>query len=547
MKYATLVYFFAGILVMSVLGAREDHSESTDLLIDPHLIAEAAEVWSILTASQNRVWPGWDVSDTPILFYLPGQQDLLINHPNPPEGFIPYKGPLSFPGATMFVRNGATFFDLDGQNTSTRVNGLSTLVVADTLSNLRQQLMTILNDPRPVREKFPPGNYDVLATNPYGQMTMIAHEAFHVFQEKKAPQKGGDESALLGYPVLSVTNNVGFALEGDILAEAIRAETVGGCRAAAVRWFAVRMDRRYQLPQDSIAYEDGIEFSEGLARYVEYKLAAAMETRQPGDALKWIRGFRGRKGYSAYREGIIDMMANHMRGAVNVNNDPYGTAPLRMRLYFSGLAIAAVLDRLSPGWHDRIFEKETTLTGLAQKAIEASFEELEQALAEVQDSPSYESLVAEKERLEQDGEAHVEALLESIVHGKNTLLTIEYGALDTARMGLRYTPFGLTVVDEDRVIYRIVPFGAMFSRRYEFTQTEATPALHDRKNERFEFQLLDTVSLEDLTSALNVDELPEEPLRNCEFDLPGVHLKAGKAAITWTGERITVTFLPGRR
>ena len=44
-----------------------------------------------------------------------------------------------------------------------------------------------------------------------------------------------------------------------------------------------------------------------------------------------------------------------MNGEVNVNNDPYGASPLRMRLYFSGMAIAAMLDSLNADWQTAMF------------------------------------------------------------------------------------------------------------------------------------------------------------------------------------------------
>src|SRR3990170_2209779 len=81
------------------------------LQIDPLLIAQAADVWGIVAAKQNPVWPGWNASDTPLLFYLPGEQDVLINHPKPPAGFVPYTGAVRFPGGRILVRDSATILD----------------------------------------------------------------------------------------------------------------------------------------------------------------------------------------------------------------------------------------------------------------------------------------------------------------------------------------------------------------------------------------------------------------------------------------------------
>ncbi len=416
--------YYSFILIVMILSLTAPLS-ADDLLIDPRLIAEAAEVWSCIASADNKVWPGWDASDTPLLFYLPGRQDVLINHPKPPEDFRPYNGPVRFPGGDIHIRTGPTIFDLDGQNTSRRVKGVETLVVADTLSNHRARMIALMNDTRAAEEKLPAGEYELLMEDPYGQMAMIAHEAFHVYQSKKAPDKGGNELALMTYPLLSVPNNVGFALEGKALAKALRAGSDEACREAAVAWLAVRRDRRGWLVPEAVAYEDGTEFNEGLAKYVEYRFYRVLVGQTPGSAMQWIQGFHGYGDLSPQRASLIDMLLKHMGGEVNVNNDPYGTAPLRMRLYFSGMAVAALLDRLSPGWHDKILEPETTLTGLAEAAVAATPKELELALTAATDGPEFEALVESKSRLEVDGKAHVEKMVGDILNGSHTLLTID--------------------------------------------------------------------------------------------------------------------------
>ena len=207
-------------------------------------------------------------------------------------------------------------------------------------------------------------------------MGMIAHEAFHVFQHGAAQGKAGNELALTKYPTLSVTNNVGFALEGRLLAAALHEEDRQARRALALKWLAVRDWRRAQLTPSDAAYEDGTEFNEGLAKYIEYRLLQVLEGRDPGEQMKWVRSFKGYRDLSAQRQRMIDMMTRHLDGKVSVNNDPYGASPLRMRLYFSGMAIAALLDAIGdPTWHASILEPDTTLTSLARAALAAKPEE----------------------------------------------------------------------------------------------------------------------------------------------------------------------------
>ena len=253
-----------GLLAMSPAAADSAATPSGAPGVSPSLVAAAAQVWTILARPDNPVWPGWNAARTPLLFYLPGRQDLLVNHPHPPAGFVPYTGALKIPGATMLMKNGPTLIDTDGQNTSRDVAGVRTLVVADPLSNLRLRVDNLLQDSRPANDKVRALEFEQLLDDPYDEMAMVAHEAFHVFQDSVAPDRA-NEMLVLAYPVLSVENNVGWALEAAALSDAIGARDAANRRAAALRWLAVREDRRSRLPKRAIQYEDGIEFVEGLA------------------------------------------------------------------------------------------------------------------------------------------------------------------------------------------------------------------------------------------------------------------------------------------
>jgi hypothetical protein len=543
--HLTYLFLFLALISAPLSGGTQDSSD--DLKIDPRLIAEAVEVWSIIASGDNDVWPGWDASGTPILFYLPGQQDVLINHPAPPDGFAPYTGPVSFPAGKIFVKDGPTIIGFDGQNTSRKIGGVDTLVVADTLSNMRMRLLALADDPRPTREKMPAGDYSVYGEDIYGQMVMIAHEAFHVHQGKMAPGKGGNELALRNYPVLSVDNNVGFALEGAALAEAMRGWTREECREAALRWLAIRLHRRGKLSEEAVAYEDGTEFNEGLAKYVEYRISEEFEGREPGEAMKWLQGFHGFEDLSAFRDNLVEQMTQHMNGEVNVNNDPYGTAPLRMRLYFSGMAIAVILDELAPDWRDKIFAPGTTLTGLASAAIAAEPGELDKALAMVKRDPAHDILVGVKRRLEAAGRDEIGKQLDSILHGPKTLLTLEYSALGTKEPTIAFTPFGISGVDENRTIYKMTPVSARLGMGYVFVQKEALAVLHDSEKRLFQFQLTEKMSRADLARALGLDEVPVTVLKNISVDLPGVHVQAAKALFRWEGDALIIAMQPFRR
>ncbi len=544
---ALCLVFLAGSPASAQTATEKVEKGRTDapetLRVDPLLIAEANEVWNLIGSPNNPIWPGWDASATPLLFYLPGEQDVLINHPHPPQGFRPYDGPVQFSGWRIFVKDGPTLIGIDGQNTDKDVDGVRTLVVADTLSNLRQQVFGLVADPRPMQDKFQTFKYSDLATDPYFQLSLVVHEAFHVYQHKMAPDKGADEWLLLYYPVLSVGNNVGFALEGSALADALRAADAAEFRRAALRWLALRKDRRSSLPPKAVAYEDGVEFTEGLAVYTEYRLFQVLEGRRPGAAMSWAQGFAGYANLAHQREELIDKVVQHMSGAINVNNDPYGTAPLRMRLYYSGMAMAVLLDRLLPGWQRRIFAPDASLTSLLEEALKPSATDLEQALRVARNGAAYAELLKNKTKLADDGKAHVEAMLKEIETGPGIGLIVDYSQLAVTKLGMRVTPFGITVVDEERTIFTQIPIEVAFGKAGEVAQTAPTPLLRDTGRKLVRFRLPPGTTRAEVEKRLESATTKGGTVADLVLDLPGATVKAANAQIKWSGNDLTIVML----
>ena len=513
------------------------------LRIDPLLIAEAHEAWSLIGSENDPVWPGWNASSTPLLFYIPGVQDVLVNHPHPPQGFRLYSGPIEFPGWKIFVKDGPTIIGMDGQNTSTEVDGVPTLVVADTVSNMRQQVFGLVADPRPPQDKFQTISYQSLITDPYDQMAMVTHEAFHVYQSKMAPDKGASEMLLLYYPVLSVPNNVDFALEGQALADALRLTAAGQFRHAALRWLALRKDRRALLPPRAIEYEDGVEFTEGTAKYTEYRLFQVLEGRKPGAAMSWAQGFSGYDDLAPQRQQLIEKMIQNLSGAVNVNNDPYGTAPLRMRLYYSGMSMGVLLDRLMPGWQKRIYAADTSLTSLLDEALKATPEELNAALKEEKSKPGYAELVKAKSKLSEDGKAHTEAMAKEIEDGPGVGLIVDYSQLVDPKVRMAFTPFGITVIDAQRTIFTQIPIQVKFGQQGELVQTETAPLLHDKGRKLVRFRLPHSVTKAEVEKKVESILANGPTAAGLDLELPGATLKAAKAQLRWNGNELTIMLM----
>lgn len=542
---ATVALLAAGLVVAAPVVATVPGGPppSPSPGVSPMLVSAAAEVWSVIARPDNPVWPDWDASDTPLLLYLPGRQELLINHPRPPEGFRPYDGPLTFPGGRIAVREGETLVKADGQNTSMEVAGVHTLVVADPLSNLRRSVAGLLEDPRSAAEKARTLEFETLLADPYQQLALVVHEAFHVFQRRVAPDRGANEMLLLSYPVLSIENNVGFGLEASALAAAIDARDDAAFRAAARRWLAIRLERRRLLPARAIQYEDGTEFNEGLAKYTEFRLFQALEGRTPSPDLVRAQGFAGYRDLSLQRGRLVREMTRNLRGEVNVNNDPYGTAPLRMRLYYSGMAIGVLLDRLSPGWTRDVIATDSSLTALARAALGATPEALATALAEARADTAAAALRAAKTRLAEEGRAHAAAKLAALERGPGTKLVVDYASLGSPRVALAFSPFGLTAVDSVRTLFEQVPISATFADGSELEQDVALPVLRDTRRRELSCRLETTVSRAELERLLGRPPASAAP-RPIRLVLPGVTLDLKRATVRWEPGTIRATLVP---
>jgi len=544
--HVLMAVFLALATATGARAAGRDSTSAPRLRVDPRLLLEARTVWTVIAGKHNPVWPGWDASDTPILIYQPGVQDVLIHHPHPPAGFVRYRGRTLFGAVPIHVHDGATIIDWDGQNTAREIGGVHTLVLADSPSNLRQKLRGWMGDPRPVETRLADLSLERdLAPDVYGEMAMIAHEAFHVFQARSAPGKGADERDVRLYPCLSVDNNVAVALEGEALAECMRAADARAARAAAVRWLAIRRERRAHLPARAVAYEDANEFSEGLAKYVELALLRSLEGRRASDSLYLYQGFHGFHAATEYRERLLTGLLGNMRGEVNVNNDRYGSSPVRGRLYFSGMAIAALLDRFSPGWKSRVFADSVTLTGLAEQALGASPAELAAGLAATRADTGYAGLVAAKTRLAADGRRDTDSLLATVTEAPATLLTFDYSALKTTKTALSFTPYGVRAVDTLRTIYTLVPISARAaSQKNGFEQSLPIATLEDRGAQRFTFPLQRRLSDEETRTLVRAAQDSLAAGRGFSADLPGARVFARRANVEASGRTITVRCLP---
>lgn len=142
---------------------------------------------------------------------------------------------------------------------------------------------------------------------------ILIHEAFHVFQRAHHRPWAANEADLFTYPVSDGALLTLRRLES----EALRRALLAGTRSRAECWAGTAINLRHErfarLPAGAAAYERGTELNEGLATYVEWRATNAPDSN------------------------VLPVQE-------------YAPEKIRDRGYRSGVALARLLDRLSPEW-----------------------------------------------------------------------------------------------------------------------------------------------------------------------------------------------------
>lgn len=491
--------------------------QRNDLRIDPLLLISLKECRHITQTLGSKLFPGWEFQKTPILFYRPNVQDILINFPHQPKGFSPYTGFNPLGDDSIYVRNDTTLFPVDGQNTSAEIDGIPVLVVADQFSRMRNDLIGVLNDRSKDWINLWLKDWGFIES-PYFEIQVILHEAFHVYQSKMAPDKGANERTVAQYPVLDPINNALYILEGIILKDALFPKDPNDQLQKIKEFVAVRSFRQSRLSNALVEYENLVEYSEGLAKYTEYKLMKSAEEIEPIKEMYYHNGFNG------YRDVLKTKFHNaidNMVKIVGVTDDrfgnKFGAGPLRFKLYELGACQALLLDEVLPSWKEQIFANRVYLSDLLKQAVALSSRELKLLLQKVKSEYHYEEAYRNKLEFETEGKKKIAEKVAAIMEAGKTLVRITFGSItDQARVA-RFTPFGVTQVNKDSEIYEMVPLLIFFKKGVTLDFKQAIPVLVNQANHEIIFSI-STPPQKLIVNAENKLEL-DEFILSAAFDI----------------------------
>jgi len=525
-KMRTLI---AAVIVLSLLSPAFSQTESK-VKIDPALFVYLKECRAIMRAVGNDIWKGWDLAKTPILFYRPHVQDILIAYPHQPAGFQVLTGFNPLGGETIYYRDGTTFIEYDGQNTVTDIDGVKTLVVADTFSNQRNQLNGVLLGRDKDFAQTWLENWNFLPNDPYAQMAMILHEGFHAFQAAQAPDKGPNETAAIDYPLLDPTNNSSWALEAALMRDALLSES-RDTRAAKIRELvAVRTERRAALKKEAVDYEDLTEYLEGLAKYIEFRFLKEAQALEPDPRLFFINGFYGfGPKLKETSDKTIKQIKDIIAASIDMTGNKFGVGPLRFRLYSSGAALALLLDDVAADWKADIFKGGVYLFDKLKKAVPLSAAEQASLVSQAKNEYGYETLFKEKRRFEEEGRKVLDDKLRNILETRDTLVVLDFSDLGGI-IGMAFTPFGVSKVAENLTIYDMVPLAGRFANRAEFRFAKVIPVLVDKAAKQMKFVVK--------TKPSNIEAQKGNEIKIEEFSLTG-----SRYEVKSTGNKVLVKLL----
>jgi len=489
-------------LILVLVYLVDTHAQnSAELRIDPLLLVSLKECRNITNNLGDGLFPGWDFQKTPVLFYRPNVQEMLVNYPHKPKGFSLYTGFSPLGNEPIYVRNDTTILSYDDQNTSKEVDSIAVLVVADPFSTLRNQLQDILGRPKEWASAWLKSWQFI--PDPYFKLQVILHEAFHVYQNKKAPDKGANETVVAHYPLLDPENNALYVIEGTILKDALLAQEAKARLEKVKEFVAVRSYRQSRLDSSFVEYENLNEYSEGLAKYVEYKFMTMGNAVEPTRDMYFHQGFNGYRGILTKRfRDALDNMVN----IVAVNDDrfgnKFGSGPLRFKLYDLGACQALLLDYTMPRWKEEIFQPTTYLTDLLKQSVTLSADELKRYLDLARGEYKYDEAYRSKVEFEKEGKRKIEEKVARILKTEKTLVKISYAGMTKKATVARYTPFGVTQVDKQSAIYEMVPALIVFKKGVMLDFREAVPVLVDQGKQQIIFAV-DTPPLKLIADSQN--------------------------------------------
>jgi hypothetical protein len=366
-----LIVLLIAVSALSNLGLPQ-HSVLLDHLsqLDKDRLAETMHLRATLG---EAVWPGWSQADIPLILYNE-QYAFLVGYPNPPDGWLKVPSLEARGGPWEQVTDDSFLSEPYYRTPITDPNKTPesfTVLVGDQwvatfmtreysqinfYQNFRQELPPVISNLVPVRLVW---SFLMGKTDSY--IAGLEHESFHAFEGQLAVnQLNASEqmySIEASYPFDAMDDP--WKQEMDVLLQAIQAPTDAESAGLARQFLELRASRRMFLNVPQINLERLREWEEGLAKYAELDITRQAESESyiPFGSILNDKDFKNYQGQQKF-------WASQLKEAVSTQGRSGDT-----RFYYSGNAIAVLLDRLVPGWKSQALPGGEYLDALLQEAV----------------------------------------------------------------------------------------------------------------------------------------------------------------------------------
>lgn len=465
-------------------------------------LACLAEVWHIFDAMENPPWPGWDPRRLPLALYRRDGTLFLAGHPVRPQDGLEVFMPAGVTGPTVH-----RLCDLPetvaGGAVTTPYHGVPTAFV-------------------PVERVGEEGLEPALRF-----ISLIAHELFHAFQHARGRIPA--LPALLAYPDDQPVNNAMGNIEGHLLAEACVAESADRVMNLAQAIALIRRERRAQLGDDQVRYEQVKEYHEGLATYISYRIlaAAALPGYAPSPVFQRLAG-------EGLREQAARMVVERIEALQAINRRGLGAR--RRRFHYTGMGLALLLDRLSPGWKERVGAPDVWLDPVLDEVVAFDGGEGDDnVIAQVQFQYDYLNKLREEREHVRALRRRRRELVAGVLSGPGTIFIFDVSDLQLT--GSRVDPEQSSAMDERLQVHA---GRALFEFGRTVLSFEGVPVIEDRQHGLFEVRVPGArLRFTGDRSEIRVLK-PAEFTEGFELEVGGIRVRAQQGIIHPLGDAVYV-------
>lgn len=343
------------------------------------------------------LWPHWDVSDPPFALYRTDETCYLLRHPDPPSTFervrerLPVSGRVySAPASDKHVvpEDGI----LGGERTA--------YIDVDEFSE----------QPLPVAFR----------------------ESFRAYHASHCPEMTQPVGLFEGYP-LRPKNMVLADIECELLMRAVWAPD-DSLEQRVLEFMSVRSVRRIGILGEAVEYERWLEVVDGIPAYVGECCRNEAASYLKGESRELLSvGLDGPRCFEtcAESEGTLDWYS-------------------KVRFACTGAAVCMLLDRLEPGWKDRVEERCIEPYEILWLSVRTKIPRASEVLVRY----DVEALTVEKRGFIDSTKSGPEKLFEGITEGEHPVLTVDTHLLASSQVS--YDPENIEEVDEHRVVHKRV-------------------------------------------------------------------------------------------